>query len=151
MVTEELRATCTLPGLHSDSLPGRLSHLTAMAPLSLPLSCLLRHRECLHRTAVFCSALQGSHQRPVSSSSRSWRRSFGSVPLGVGPLLSRQQLQQQPQLGAPVCRSSSSSHGQDMTERLWSVYNQTKKQTQGRNSENKPHGDTALQGTVVVL
>ncbi|XP_035012854.2 5'-nucleotidase domain-containing protein 3 [Hippoglossus stenolepis] len=98
-----------------------------MAPLSLSLSSLLRHGECLHRTAVFCSVLQGSHQRPCSSSSRSWRRSFGSVPLGVGRLLSRQQ---QLLHGASVCRSSSSSNGQDMTERLWSVYNQTKKQTQ---------------------
>nr|XP_019934532.1 PREDICTED: 5'-nucleotidase domain-containing protein 3 [Paralichthys olivaceus] len=98
-----------------------------MASLSLPLSSLLGHRKCLQRTAVFCSVLQGLHQRAFSSTSRSWRRTLGAVQLGVGQLLSRQQQQQD---GASVCRSSSSSHGQDMTERLWSVYNQTKRQTQ---------------------
>uniref|UniRef100_A0A8D3BZL6 5'-nucleotidase domain-containing protein 3 n=1 Tax=Scophthalmus maximus TaxID=52904 RepID=A0A8D3BZL6_SCOMX len=90
-----------------------------MAPLSLPLSSLLRPR-----AGVLCNALQALHRRP--STSCSWTRNFGAVRHGVGQLLS-------PQPGAAnyaASACSSSSAGQDTTERLWSVYNETKRQTE---------------------
>ncbi|TNN82080.1 5'-nucleotidase domain-containing protein 3 [Liparis tanakae] len=95
-----------------------------MAPLALPLSALLKHKDCLQKANAFCNVLQSLHHRP--SASRSWKRSFGAVAHGAGQLLSHQP--RSPNYAAPVCRSSSA--GQDMPGRLWSVYNETKKQTE---------------------
>uniref|UniRef100_A0A8C2XSD5 5'-nucleotidase domain containing 3 n=1 Tax=Cyclopterus lumpus TaxID=8103 RepID=A0A8C2XSD5_CYCLU len=95
-----------------------------MAPLSLPLSSLLKHKDCLQKANAFCNVLQSLHHRPCTS--RLWKRSFGAVAHGVGQLLSHRP--GSPNYAASVCRSSSA--GQDMTERLRAVYNETKKQTE---------------------
>uniref|UniRef100_A0A7N8Y3Y0 5'-nucleotidase domain containing 3 n=1 Tax=Mastacembelus armatus TaxID=205130 RepID=A0A7N8Y3Y0_9TELE len=72
----------------------------AMVPLSLPLSTLLKHRDCLQKATVFYNVL---HQRP-------WKRDFAK------------------NYAASVC--SSSSDGRDTTDKLWSVYHETKRQTE---------------------
>uniref|UniRef100_A0A7N5ZXJ4 5'-nucleotidase domain containing 3 n=1 Tax=Anabas testudineus TaxID=64144 RepID=A0A7N5ZXJ4_ANATE len=94
-----------------------------MAPMSLPLSSLLNHWHSLQRANMFCFALQGLRHRALRSPL--WKRNFGAGSYGVGQLLSHQPTGRK--YAASVC--SSSSDGQDMTERLWSVYNETKKQT----------------------
>lgn len=96
-----------------------------MAPLALPLSSLLKHKDCLQKANAFCNVLQSLHHRP--SASRSWKRSFGAVAHGAGQLVSHQH--RSPNYASSVCRSSTAS--QDMPGRLWSVYNETKKQTEG--------------------
>uniref|UniRef100_A0A7N8YI73 5'-nucleotidase domain containing 3 n=1 Tax=Mastacembelus armatus TaxID=205130 RepID=A0A7N8YI73_9TELE len=88
----------------------------AMVPLSLPLSTLLKHRDCLQKATVFYNVL---HQRP-------WKRDFGAVSAGVGQLLSHQPTAKN--YAASVC--SSSSDGRDTTDKLWSVYHETKRQTE---------------------
>uniref|UniRef100_A0A8P4KDH8 5'-nucleotidase domain-containing protein 3 n=1 Tax=Dicentrarchus labrax TaxID=13489 RepID=A0A8P4KDH8_DICLA len=95
-----------------------------MAPLSFPLSSLLKLKDCAQKANIFCNVLQGLHHRPLRS--RLWKRNFGAVAHGVGQLLSHQPRGKS--YAASVC--SSSSDGQDMTDRLWSVYNETKKQTE---------------------
>ncbi|KAF7660633.1 hypothetical protein LDENG_00278630 [Lucifuga dentata] len=97
-----------------------------MAPLSLSLLCLLKHKDCLQKVCVFYNALhtRGVHSR--SFRSRLWIRNFAVVYPGVGQLLSSK-------ISGAKCTasmSSSSSDGQDMTERLWSLYNETKKKTE---------------------
>ncbi|XP_018540004.1 5'-nucleotidase domain-containing protein 3 [Lates calcarifer] len=93
-----------------------------MAPLSSPLPSLLRHRGCLQKANV-CKILQGLHHRPFRSCL--WKRNFGAAYHGVGQLLSHQHRAKN--YAASVY---SSSDGQDMTERLWSIYNETKRQTE---------------------
>uniref|UniRef100_A0A3B3Y6P4 5'-nucleotidase domain containing 3 n=1 Tax=Poecilia mexicana TaxID=48701 RepID=A0A3B3Y6P4_9TELE len=94
-----------------------------MAPLSRSLSSLARHTECLRRVGVFRSFLPNHPFRCGW-----WKRNFKAVSCGgagVQPLLQ--------QRGAKNCAasvSSSSSDGQDATERLWSVYSETKRQTE---------------------
>ncbi|XP_054476195.1 5'-nucleotidase domain-containing protein 3 [Anoplopoma fimbria] len=95
-----------------------------MATLSLPLSSLLKHKDCLQKVKVFCNVLHSLQHR--SCTSRVWKRSFGAVAHGVGRLLS--QRSGSPNYAASVCRSS--SDGPEMTERLWSVYKETKRQTE---------------------
>lgn len=92
-----------------------------MAPLYLPLSSLLRHTERLQRVNIFRTALRGLHQRPI-------RRNVGAVAHRAGRLLSHPP-------GAKHCAASvcsSSSGGLDPTERLWSAYNQSKRQIEGK-------------------
>lgn len=108
-----------------DLHTGRGSQLRVMAPLSLPLSSVLRHACCLQSGNVFCNVLHGLHRRPFRS--RLWKRNFGAVTHGVGQLLSHQSRVQN--YAASV--RSSSSGGQDMTDWLWSVYKETKRQTEG--------------------
>ncbi|XP_037306393.2 5'-nucleotidase domain-containing protein 3 [Pungitius pungitius] len=95
-----------------------------MAPLPLPLSSLLKHRDCLQKAGAFSSALQSLHRRPFAS--RAWRRSPGAVAHGAGRLLSRRA--GSPSYAACVFRCSSGA--QDTTARLRSVYNETKRQTE---------------------
>lgn len=113
-----------------------------MAPLSLPLSSLLRHRDCLQKANVFSNVLRGLQHRSVRS--RVWKRNFGAVAHGVGQLLSNQPRAQN--YAASVC--SSSSDGQDMTERLWSVYKETKRQTEGMDSNNSDRSFIKIQHCV---
>ncbi|XP_005929147.1 5'-nucleotidase domain-containing protein 3 isoform X1 [Haplochromis burtoni] len=96
-----------------------------MAPWSLPLSSLLKHTDCLQRANIFCNVVQGLHHHYHPVRSRLWKRNFRAVSQGVGQLLSHE-----PRAGkcaASVC--SSSLDGQNTTERLWSVYDETKRQT----------------------
>lgn len=96
-----------------------------MAPLSLPLSSLLKHTDCLRKANIFCYALHGFHRRP--SGPVLWKRNFGAVVHGVGKLLSHHSGGKN--YAASLC--SSLSGGQDTTEKLWSAYKQTKRQTEG--------------------
>lgn len=98
----------------------------AMAPLSVSLSSLLKHPDCLQRANVVCNVVQGLHHR--SFRSRLWKRNVSSLSRGVNQLLSQQPRAKN--YAASVC--SMSKDGQDMTERLWSVYNETKRQTEGK-------------------
>ncbi|KAM7396933.1 hypothetical protein PAMP_019936 [Pampus punctatissimus] len=95
-----------------------------MASLSFPLSALVKHKDCLQKANIFCNVLQGLQHQTFRS--RLWKRNFGAVSHGVGHLLSHQPRAKN--YAASVC--SSSSDGQDMAERLWSVYNETKRQTE---------------------
>lgn len=101
-----------------------------MAPVSLPLSSLLRHRDCVQKANMFCNVLRVLHHRPLTSSA--WKRNLGSVSRGVGQLLPHQPAAKN--YAASVCSSSSAS--QDMTERLWSVYNEARRQTKGRSTHS---------------
>ncbi|XP_010790629.1 5'-nucleotidase domain-containing protein 3 [Notothenia coriiceps] len=94
-----------------------------MAPLSSPLASILKHKDFLQKASLFCNVLQSLHHPPFTS--LVWKRNFGAVAHGVGKLLSHQP--RSTNYAACVC--SSSSDGQDMTERLRSVYNETKRQT----------------------
>lgn len=82
---------------------------------------------------MFSNVLQGLQHRTFRS--RLWKRNFGAVSHGVGQLLSHQPRAKN--YAASMC--SSSSDGQDMTEKLWSVYNETKRQTEGMNSQCRDH------------
>nr|XP_020441182.1 5'-nucleotidase domain-containing protein 3 [Monopterus albus] len=95
-----------------------------MAPLSSPLSFLLKHRDCLQKANTLCNVVQALHRRRPGAPS--WKRDFGAVSHGVSPLLSQQPTAKN--YASSVC--SSSSDGQDMAERLWSVYNEKKRQTE---------------------
>uniref|UniRef100_G3P6U1 5'-nucleotidase domain containing 3 n=1 Tax=Gasterosteus aculeatus aculeatus TaxID=481459 RepID=G3P6U1_GASAC len=117
----ELRASLREPC--SATYP-RSATPRVMAPLSLPLASLLKHSDCLQKAKAFCNVLQSPQHRPFTS--RSWRRSPGAVARGAGHLLSRQP--GSPNYAARVFRCSSGA--QDTTERLRSVYNETKRQTQ---------------------
>lgn len=119
----ELRASLREPC--SATYP-RSATPRVMAPLSLPLASLLKHSDCLQKAKAFCNVLQSPQHRPFTS--RSWRRSPGAVARGAGHLLSRQP--GSPNYAARVFRCSSGA--QDTTERLRSVYNETKRQTQGK-------------------
>lgn len=96
-----------------------------MAPLSLPLSSLLKHKDCVRRANIFCNTLHGLHQRPFRP--LLWKRNLGAVAHGVGQLLSHHPGAKNH--AASACNSS--SDGRDMTEKLWSAYKQTKRQTEG--------------------
>lgn len=93
-----------------------------MAHLSLPLS-LLKHTDKMLSNVLL---------RSLQHRTFSWKQNVGAVAPGVGQLL----LSHQP--GAPnyaaSARRSCSSGGQEITERLWSVYNETKRQTEGMDS-----------------
>ncbi|KAJ4937480.1 hypothetical protein JOQ06_002115 [Pogonophryne albipinna] len=94
-----------------------------MAPLYSPLASLLKHKDFLQKASLFCNVLQSLHHPPFTS--LVWKRNFGAVAHVVGKLLSHQP--RSTNYGACVC--SSSADGQVMTERLRSVYNETKRQT----------------------
>ncbi|KAK5927791.1 hypothetical protein CgunFtcFv8_012912 [Champsocephalus gunnari] len=94
-----------------------------MAPLSSPLASLLKHKDFLQKASLFCNVLQSLHHPPFTP--LVWKRNFGAVAHGVGKLLSHQP--RSSNYAACVC--SSSADGQVMTERLRSVYNETKRQT----------------------
>lgn len=126
--TGSLSTPCDRVRALRDLQTGRHTFTGAMAPLSVPLSSLLKHRDCLQRVNVFCNAAQGLRQRPLRS--RSWKRNFGQLLTS----LNRPQ-----NYAASVCRSFSS--GPDAAERLWSIYNETKRQTEGTDSDktlNRP-------------
>lgn len=97
-----------------------------MPPLSLPLSSLLKRKDCLQRANVFRDTLHGLHHRPFRPAL--WKRHFGAVVLGVGKLLSHHHPGGRNYAASPF---SSSPGGQDMTEKLRSAYKQTKRQTEG--------------------
>ncbi|XP_058502378.1 5'-nucleotidase domain-containing protein 3 [Solea solea] len=95
-----------------------------------PLSSLLRLRECVQRTSVLCSVFtHGLHHRP--------KRDFSTVHVqrGGGQLLS-QQFRGKNNATSVHSSSSSSSNGQDVTERLWSIYNETKRQTEAISTDS---------------
>lgn len=107
-----------------------------MTPVSSPLSFLLKRSDSLQRASAVCLALRGLPRRTVRSPG--WKRNFGAVSHGVGELLSHQPTAKN--YAASVC--SGSPGGQDMTERLWSVYNETKRQTKGRSPHNAAKGSS---------
>ncbi|KAM4553797.1 5'-nucleotidase domain-containing protein 3 isoform 1-T1 [Fundulus diaphanus] len=97
-----------------------------MAPLCRSLSSLVKRTECLRRVGVFRSFQQDLPEHPFRSGW--WKRNFRAVYCGGAAF---QPLLQQPE--AKTCAasvSSSSSEGRDAAEKLWSVYNETKKQTE---------------------
>uniref|UniRef100_A0A8C7XZ73 5'-nucleotidase domain containing 3 n=1 Tax=Oryzias sinensis TaxID=183150 RepID=A0A8C7XZ73_9TELE len=98
-----------------------------MAPMPLPLSSLLKYTECLQRARGVCNVFRDLPHG--SFRLRPWRRNFSrAISRGVGQPWSQHQ-PRAPNCAASVCSSSSSGEG--VTERLWSVYNETKRQTQG--------------------
>ncbi|KAL3061311.1 hypothetical protein OYC64_009482 [Pagothenia borchgrevinki] len=109
--------------VHRDLHPISPAESTVMAPLSSPLASLLKHKDFLQKASLFCNVLQSLHHPPFTSFL--WKRNFGAVAHGVGKLLSHQP--RSTNYAACVC--SSSADGQDITERLRSVYNETKRQT----------------------
>ncbi|XP_054633183.1 5'-nucleotidase domain-containing protein 3 [Dunckerocampus dactyliophorus] len=91
-----------------------------MASLSAPLSCLLTHRVSLQRaTRLCCHDLKSSHHRVGV-----WKRNFGAVDRGRDDLLSRQASSRL------TTAYPSSSTVSSSPESLWSVYNETKKNTE---------------------
>ncbi|XP_033941920.1 5'-nucleotidase domain-containing protein 3 [Pseudochaenichthys georgianus] len=94
-----------------------------MAPLSSPLASLLKHKDFLQKASLFCNVLQSLHH-PLFTP-LVWKRNFGAVAHGVRKLL----LHQPRSTNYAACVCSSSADGQVMTERLRSVYNETKRQT----------------------
>uniref|UniRef100_A0A3B3C013 5'-nucleotidase domain containing 3 n=1 Tax=Oryzias melastigma TaxID=30732 RepID=A0A3B3C013_ORYME len=94
--------------------------------MPLPLSCLLKYTECLQRARGVCNVFRALPHG--ASRFRPWRRNFRAISRGVGPPLS-QQHPVAPKCAASVCSSPPSGEG--VAERLWSVYNETKRQTQG--------------------
>lgn len=88
-----------------------------MAPLSAPLSSLMKTTDFLQRATMLCSLLQES---------RLWKRDFSSLSHGVGQLLSHQRRDIKVS-AASVCTCSSASDGQG--HRLWALYNESKRQT----------------------
>uniref|UniRef100_A0A665UUH2 5'-nucleotidase domain containing 3 n=1 Tax=Echeneis naucrates TaxID=173247 RepID=A0A665UUH2_ECHNA len=95
-----------------------------MTPLSLLLSSLLKHRECLQKAAAFCQVPPGLHHRSFSSCL--WKQKSDAAQHGDGQLLSQQPGVKK--CAASVC--SSSSDGQDPAGRLWAVYNESKRRTE---------------------
>uniref|UniRef100_A0A1A8KU69 5'-nucleotidase domain containing 3 n=1 Tax=Nothobranchius kuhntae TaxID=321403 RepID=A0A1A8KU69_NOTKU len=96
-----------------------------MTTLSCPLRCLLKHTDCLRRAAVSRHVLPGSPQRSLGASL--WRRNFRALSHGAtGELL----LLQSGAKTSAASACSSSSDGQDVTQKLWSVYTETKRQTE---------------------
>lgn len=112
----------------------RVSQKLAMAPMPLPLSCLLKYTECLQRARGVCNVFRALPHG--ASRFRPWRRNFRAISRGVGPPLS-QQHPVAPKCAASVCSSPPSGEG--VAERLWSVYNETKRQTQGMRSHTRSH------------
>lgn len=95
-----------------------------MSPLSVKL------RECMQRSSRLWNVFScGLHHG--SSSSCLWKRNFAAVHCKTSQLLVSQ-----PTIVANHSASfhQSSTHCQDQTERLWSVYNETKRQTGGKNT-----------------
>lgn len=106
-VTRKLRATYT----------GRQPQNRVMAPLCPRLSRLLKRTECLHAN-IFRGTSHGFYRRP-----HLWKRNLGAV----GQLLP----QHPPARSFAASAHGSSSDGRDVTEKLWSVYHETKSQTEG--------------------
>ncbi|KAM4618331.1 5'-nucleotidase domain-containing protein 3 isoform 1-T1 [Polymixia lowei] len=107
-----------------------------MTSLSLSFSTLVKNKDCLQKLTVFCNALHTQGFRSLRA--RLWKRDFGAMSPGVGHVLGQQPGAKQ--FAATMCTSSAS--GQDMTNWLLSVYNDTKRQTEdlipaiSRNSVN---------------
>ncbi|KAM3870552.1 5'-nucleotidase domain-containing protein 3-like [Diretmus argenteus] len=97
-----------------------------MTPLSVSLVTILKHRDGLQKLAGFCSALHPHGFGRPSSSSCLWRRSCGATSRTSHQLLGRRQ--PPPATNCSMCTNSPSSC--DVTNRLWSVYNKTKQQTE---------------------
>ncbi|KAM9754160.1 5'-nucleotidase domain-containing protein 3 [Menidia menidia] len=95
-----------------------------MATFSYPVSTLLKHTHCVQRANVFFNVAQGLPQHTFRS--LLWKRNFKAVSRGVGQLLSHRP--EALNYAASAC--SSSTDGRDITDKLWSVYNDTKRQTQ---------------------
>ncbi|XP_015232206.1 PREDICTED: 5'-nucleotidase domain-containing protein 3 [Cyprinodon variegatus] len=98
-----------------------------MTPLSRSLSPLVKRTECLWRLGVFRSFLQGQPDR--RSIPGCWKRSFRAVSCGgagIQPLLKPPEAKQ----STASLSSSSSSEGPEDTDKLWSVYKETKRQTE---------------------
>ncbi|KAF3855024.1 hypothetical protein F7725_023079 [Dissostichus mawsoni] len=98
--------------------PGKPRREHSHGALVFTLASLLKHKGFLQKASLFYL-----HHPPFTS--LLWKRNFGAVAHGVGKLLSRHP--RSTNYAACVC--SSSADGQDMTERLRSVYNETKRQT----------------------
>lgn len=100
-----------------DDVQGRQPHNPLMAPLYPRLPWLLKRKDCLHRANI-CGASHRFDQRP-----HLWKRNVGAV----GPPL----LRHPPARSFAASAHGSSPDGHDLTEKLWSVYHKTKKQTEG--------------------
>uniref|UniRef100_A0A668A3F6 5'-nucleotidase domain containing 3 n=1 Tax=Myripristis murdjan TaxID=586833 RepID=A0A668A3F6_9TELE len=97
-----------------------------MAPLSLSFSTLLKHKDSLHKLTSFCNALQTQDFGSRLLRARVWKRNFAALSHGVGQLLAQQPSAKNYAASAWI----GSSSGQDITKWLWSVYSDTKKQTE---------------------
>ncbi|XP_067091432.1 5'-nucleotidase domain-containing protein 3 [Osmerus mordax] len=102
-----------------------------MTPFTLTCSCLLRKKDCLQKVFIYCNVLQTQSGLPWNLSNRapwmagSGQRNFSVMSTGVGQVLAHQPLKN---YAATMCTGSAG--GPDMTNWLWSVYNETKKQTE---------------------
>ncbi|KAI1888014.1 hypothetical protein AGOR_G00180680 [Albula goreensis] len=107
----------------------------SMAPLPLTFSRLLRRNNGnLYRLVVNCNALHSHHgslniceRTPGTRKCRSGVQSFGAFNV---PSRAEQVLPPYSGTHSISAMRSSSDSGQDMTNWLWSVYNETKKQTE---------------------
>ncbi|XP_056138014.1 5'-nucleotidase domain-containing protein 3 [Lampris incognitus] len=95
-----------------------------MATLSLSFTAILKRKDCLPKLSLFYNALHTSSFASRSFRCRTWKR---GASRGGGLELARR-------FGGRKCGAStmctSSSGGRDMTDWLWSVYNDTKKQAE---------------------
>lgn len=97
---------------------GRRPQKRVMAPLCPRLWWLLKHTDCLPRPNISWFMSHGFDRRP-----HLWKRDLGSV--------GQPQTHFAPARSFAASAHGSSSDGHDVTERLWSVYHKTKKQTKG--------------------
>uniref|UniRef100_A0A674D8Z6 5'-nucleotidase domain containing 3 n=1 Tax=Salmo trutta TaxID=8032 RepID=A0A674D8Z6_SALTR len=108
-----------------------------MTPLSLSFSSLLKNKDSLQKFFNCYNAFQAQHDLPRYYGNRTpwkkgrlWERNFSTVSRSrfVGQVLAEQACTKNYAKEATMCTTTAS--GQDMTNWLWSIYNETKKQTE---------------------
>ncbi|KAM6960656.1 5'-nucleotidase domain-containing protein 3 [Aplochiton taeniatus] len=110
-----------------------------MAPLSLSLSSLLKNKVCLQRLSIYCSGIHTKSGLPWDIGHRVSCTGFRERNCITSAFM-KDAHHGFNNYAATMCTNS--SDGQEMTNWLWSVYNETKKQTEAlipvisRNSVN---------------
>uniref|UniRef100_A0A3P8XRF3 5'-nucleotidase domain containing 3 n=1 Tax=Esox lucius TaxID=8010 RepID=A0A3P8XRF3_ESOLU len=106
-----------------------------MLLLPQSFSSLLKNNDYLQKLFICCSAIHTHHgipryfaNRAQRRKARFWERNFCAVSCRHAEQVLGQQTGVNYAKKATMCSSSSS--GQDMTNWLWSIYNETKKQTE---------------------
>ncbi|XP_071271963.1 5'-nucleotidase domain-containing protein 3-like [Salvelinus alpinus] len=107
----------------------------AMTPLSLSFSSLLKNKDSLQKFFNCYNAFHAQHDLPRYFGNRTpwkkarlWERHFSTVSRNRFVGLAEQACTKNYAKEATMCTTSAS--GQDMTNWLWSIYNETKKQTE---------------------
>uniref|UniRef100_A0A4W5JTB2 Uncharacterized protein n=1 Tax=Hucho hucho TaxID=62062 RepID=A0A4W5JTB2_9TELE len=108
-----------------------------MTPLSLSFSSLLKNKDSLQKFFNYYNAFHAQHDIPRYFGNRTpwkkarlWERNFSAVSRSrfIGQVLAEQPCAKNYAKEATMCTTS--ANGQDMTNWLWSIYNETKKQTE---------------------